>query len=146
MLWFLPTLIGADILTVGLLKTKNKVLKWMFIVVLLSYAIVFCVIKNELGLSMIALRPLEILNRFAIACLFCLIGFYMAVFGLTQKIKPLVVIFCIAVCLLLSQYSNVDVHWNVIGNPVVFLITATGGSFAIIGLSQLLSKSKILAF
>lgn len=98
-----------------------------------------------------SLRLLNVLNRGLIAYIFVFIGFYIPKFKNKLSLNKNILILLAAVALILtvviSQFNHADLHFSVIGNPILFYIAALSGSFSIIILSRfILNKITFLSF
>lgn len=167
-LWFLPTLLFSELLFVFVVKkirnVKFRVLIVFGIIIMATYVIkaFFGVIYGYTTIEIIKECVITLNNeitRFLIASVFIFFGFYFnKLFSrfvssdLYKKISIKVLIFCVLLfidVILLFFKNSVDLHYSVIGNPILYYSKAVFLSIFVIYACKLFdieTKYNILAF
>lgn len=154
-LWFLPALFLAELaFSVIMKKFKSPYFVYITIAVLVIITYLFSLLDYQsIGNSILfnVLRVVNILNRALIGCIFIFIGY---LFGYIKSktniniiLKAVLTLVAISINVILYRYSNVDMHYSIIGCPLIFYVTSISGSYAVISISELLlKKSKVMSF
>lgn len=152
-LWFVPALFFAEILFVLLLKFSHFCAKNAFIalVVLLLISSQLCKVINIYTLGNGWIWILNIINRAFIGTIFVIIGYYCS--GIS-KMNNYAIITLLGICTvsnaILYKYNYADLHYSIIGNPILYYANSFLGGVAVLALAKLLDItsyiSRVLAF
>ena len=153
-LWFLPALYFAEILFyVMMTRMGNKQRIWLvFFIIIVTTLFSFLNFQAIQGNVLPKLLPLaNIINRALIGSVFVFVGYWYGYLKSKYHPKNTVVIVSIIIAfsinIVLYRLNYVDLHYSIIGNPILYYVNAILGSYAIINLSEvLLCKSRLLCF
>lgn len=152
-LWFLPALFMAEIASIFIFRSfKRKSVIVVFLLMLISVGYSLFGYPNVTKFHHI-LRILNIINRSMIGTIFIFIGFLLKKIASDQErmfstnIQILVMCFCFALDITLSQFNKVDLHYSIIGDPLFFYFNSLTGSISILLLAKIiLSNVNLLLF
>lgn len=160
-LWFLPTLLIAELLFVALLKRLNPARGLMLssvcgivaLCLLPAFRNIYLTCDN-IHVRNLPLNLLLVCLRSTVCLIFYVIGYLSAILikayidkpSSIKKALPNACLFCVGTAFLIINfllsltnmckpeygYSNVDMHYMDIGNPPVFILRACLGSFGLI--------------
>lgn len=150
-LWFLPSLFIAELLFLFLKKYTNN-----NFFILSIYAVAFVVtsifsyycygIYDSIDyILIILLRILKEMNRALIGSIFVCIGYYS--YAILKKMSSKMLYLCcvflismfISFGIFFAFYNIADLHYSIIGNPIVYYVAAIAGSYFVFSFSMLIS-------
>lgn len=150
-LWFLPSLFIAELLFLFL---KKYTYKKFFIFCLYAVAFVitsifsyyYYAIYGSTGYILkILLKILNEINRALIGSIFVCIGYYS--YAILKKMSSKMLYLCcvflismfISFGIFFVFYNIADLHYSIIGNPIVYYVAAIAGSYFVFSFSMLIS-------
>lgn len=146
-LWFLPALFLAEIFFIALKKMMKKdiyiILTYAVVVIITSLFCYYYDYTSDWFVQKYILRLVNILNRALIGSVFICIGYYSMKIKLHFKGNKIlyffliITFFIISISLLLFN-NGVDLRLSVIGNPIVFYISAIFGAYFVITFCKLI--------
>ncbi len=149
-IWFLGSLFWGEIaLLLFRMIVKNKIICYLVLMILSAVATVMCtrVMQDISALESLPLRYLGVaLARFFPVICFLCIGFL--VMHMIQSYKLSWVLYLvfgllfgiITIFVQLKTNNEVNMHLFVLGNPYIFFLTATFGSFSIVFICKAISN------
>ncbi len=155
-LWFLPALFFTEILVICILRTNKWYLQIALFILAIGSSVLYPLV-DVASLSNIEVKiynEYNVINRIFIGTSFALIGYWCAYAASIFKQvvdNSIFLIFSSSICFFISiisyKYNYVDVHYSIIGNPVIFFCASLAGSFCIFFIAKLIGiRIKSLRF
>lgn len=153
-LWFLPALFIAELCFIFIKRSFN------FKGIVICYCILFCLTTSfslidytimPTSMLKVILQSINILNRALIGSIYVLVGYIGHAVSKRISVKRNILcvlgLFSLGITVLLCKYNYVDLHYSIIGNPLIYYINGIFGSMFIVAVSQLLEgRLRIISF
>ena len=155
-LWYLPCLFIGEVLFFLFYKNIRKLNIKLFVIVLfIVITTVFSLTNFQYNRNLKSLfyflRIINIFNRSLIAFIFIYIGYNVnRIFNMNyikRKYYPLIILIAFLLNFILFRYNDVDIHYSIIGNPLLFYINSISCIIAIyIMCKYYIKKNNLIEF